>query len=238
MPNTTVVAIGIVLISLCILLWGATLVLKSPKRTLQQHQACLHKLLSVFQSVCHDYNVRPWAAFGTFLGAARNGDIIPWDDDIDMEILPDDYNRLLTNEASIREKYGIRLSDPLWKVTNALRIRFLDDNMATIDVSLTKVDHKSGRLIQANSLFPKYFHNQKRPELKRVPFGPQSILVPTSKHALESYYGKDWHVPKKRYSHNYWIGYRPPLQTVVIPSVIFGTALLFSILVLVWGLLL
>ena len=231
-----VVVLGIVLILVSFFLWGTTLVIKRPKRTLEQHQARLYELLSVFQSICRDFDVRPWAAFGTFLGAVREGGIIPWDDDIDMEILPADYHRLLANEALIQEKYGVRLSDPLWKMTNALRVRFLNDNTATIDVFLTRIDHKTGRMVQDNSLFPTYFHKGGRPELVRVPFGPQSILVPKSKHALVSYYGEDWQTPQKRFSHNYWIGYRPPLQAVMIPCLTFGTALLLSVLILVWGL--
>ena len=52
------------------------------------------ELLAVFQRVCREQGLRYFAAGGTLLGAVRHGGYIPWDDDIDLVMLREDYDRL------------------------------------------------------------------------------------------------------------------------------------------------
>lgn len=51
-------------------------------------------LLSQFQRVCSKYDIKYVALWGTALGAVRHSGFIPWDDDIDVGMARDDYNRL------------------------------------------------------------------------------------------------------------------------------------------------
>ena len=51
-------------------------------------------LLSELDRVCKKYNIKYYAAFGTLLGAIRDKGFIPWDDDIDVWLLRDEYERL------------------------------------------------------------------------------------------------------------------------------------------------
>jgi len=53
-------------------------------------------ILKVFHSFCVENNIRYYLAFGTLLGAIRYKKFIPWDDDIDVLVPREDYNRLLT----------------------------------------------------------------------------------------------------------------------------------------------
>ena len=52
-------------------------------------------LLKKLLEVCDKYHLRIWADGGTLLGAVREHGYIPWDDDIDMAMLRDDFDVLV-----------------------------------------------------------------------------------------------------------------------------------------------
>ena len=52
------------------------------------------QLLKKLLEVCEKHNLRIWAEGGTLLGTIREKGFIPWDDDIDMVMMRDDYDKL------------------------------------------------------------------------------------------------------------------------------------------------
>lgn len=56
-------------------------------------QLRLLKILKYIDSICSKHNIPYWLSSGTCLGAIRHGGFIPWDDDVDIEMLEKDYKR-------------------------------------------------------------------------------------------------------------------------------------------------
>lgn len=52
------------------------------------------QLLKKLLDVCDEYHLKIWAHGGTLLGTIREGGFIPWDDDIDVEMPREDYDKL------------------------------------------------------------------------------------------------------------------------------------------------
>lgn len=53
------------------------------------------EILTEFDEACKTIGLRYSLAFGTLLGAERHGGYIPWDDDVDIFMLRDDYEKFL-----------------------------------------------------------------------------------------------------------------------------------------------
>lgn len=64
----------------------------SDLRTLQMRML---EILKCVDAICQKHNIPYWLSSGTVLGAVRHGGFIPWDDDVDIELLREDYLKLL-----------------------------------------------------------------------------------------------------------------------------------------------
>lgn len=78
--------------------------------THKDHQQALLQLLREFDRVCRILGI-PYVLFaGTALGAVRHGGFIPWDDDLDVMMLRDDYERFLREADTVldRERFFLQ----------------------------------------------------------------------------------------------------------------------------------
>lgn len=57
-------------------------------------QQCDALLLALFDSMCKKHHLVYWLDYGTLLGAVRHKGFIPWDDDMDVAMPREDFNRL------------------------------------------------------------------------------------------------------------------------------------------------
>jgi lipopolysaccharide cholinephosphotransferase len=64
--------------------------------TLQEMKEIELELLKKFHSFCVENNIRYFISHGTLLGAIRYKGFIPWDDDVDLLVPREDYDRLLS----------------------------------------------------------------------------------------------------------------------------------------------
>ncbi len=76
---------------------------------LNKHQVVLLELLQEFDRVCKKHNIHYVVFCGTALGAVRHKGFIPWDDDLDVSMLRDDYERFLKIAPDeLKEQYYIQ----------------------------------------------------------------------------------------------------------------------------------
>ena len=57
---------------------------------LRKLQHALADMLKVFDGFCREHNINYVLAGGTLLGAVRHQGFIPWDDDVDLIMLPEE----------------------------------------------------------------------------------------------------------------------------------------------------
>lgn len=53
------------------------------------------EVLQCVAEICEKNDLQYYAYWGTLLGAVRHGGYIPWDDDIDIALKREEYNRLI-----------------------------------------------------------------------------------------------------------------------------------------------
>lgn len=69
------------------------------------------ELLKKVDTICRENGINYSIAYGTLLGAVRHKGFIPWDDDIDIWVKRDDYNRLKEIINSDIKKYNFKFID-------------------------------------------------------------------------------------------------------------------------------
>lgn len=75
---------------------------------LRRHQLKLLEMLKFIDKVCRSNDIPYWLSSGTLIGAMRHGGFIPWDDDVDVEMLATDFPRF--------QEAVERVSDPRYVV--------------------------------------------------------------------------------------------------------------------------
>ena len=81
---------------------------------LSELQIMMLDMMKWFHSFCQEKGIRYYVVGGTMLGAARHQGFIPWDDDIDVGIPRDDYERLLANKDNwLKEEHRYYLESYL-----------------------------------------------------------------------------------------------------------------------------
>jgi lipopolysaccharide cholinephosphotransferase len=66
----------------------------TPRGIWSKVQLLDQELLLYMDNICKQNDIEYWLDFGTLLGAVRHGGFIPWDDDIDLGMMREDFERI------------------------------------------------------------------------------------------------------------------------------------------------
>ena len=128
--------------------------------TLQELKEIELEILIKFDAFCKENNIRYYLAFGTLLGAIRYKGFIPWDDDIDVLVPREDYERLLTifQDSEIYRLYSIernrKYAFPFAKLcdmrTKLVETSYPNNGVALgVNIDIFPLDHFSDDLQEA-----------------------------------------------------------------------------------------
>ncbi len=85
-------------------------VMEKKSVTLKEIQSLQKEMLCCVDKFCMDRNIRYWVCGGTLLGTMRHKGFIPWDDDIDIFMPWEDYQRFI-KEFVNDERYELMIPD-------------------------------------------------------------------------------------------------------------------------------
>ena len=63
---------------------------------LKRAQKCQLEIANEINRICKKNDINYFVAYGTMIGAVRHQGFIPWDDDLDIAMLRDDYNKFIS----------------------------------------------------------------------------------------------------------------------------------------------
>lgn len=94
--------------------------------TLEESKKLELEVLSDFVKFCEAHNLRYYLAYGTLIGAVRHKGFIPWDDDVDVQMPRDDYNKIIEifNTENTNQRY--RLISPTAKEAKHSFVKIID----------------------------------------------------------------------------------------------------------------
>ncbi len=125
---------------------------KIEKFTDQEKKEIKEKIIYGLKTIDHifnKHNIYYTAAYGTLLGAVRHWDMIPWDDDADLNVWRKDYEKILSLKDEFKS-YGLILEAD-WKL---IKVYFDTKNkFPFIDLFINEA--VNGKLIRCSEPFEK-----------------------------------------------------------------------------------
>jgi hypothetical protein len=172
-----------------------------------------YQTLQIVDRLFSDKGIKYWVTAGSLLGAIRHGEMIPWDDDIDIALFIHDLGAVISMRPEL-ERQGLTLliNCDYAKIfpTKGKKINHPDGGYYPHRypfIDLFFMQRSGRRIVHASDRLKEGFEQdwlEGELVLTRKPFGPLFIPVPDSARAyLERMYGEDcWEWAYADYDHS------------------------------------
>jgi len=175
-----------------------------------RHYKTACRMLTDTTKILNENNINYFFDAGGLLGLMRDGDLIPWDNDLDMLLPSDEFNKFTSIIPELKKKnwrvytYTMEADGPGWKKGDAKGIKlfnhfFLKFGRGRIVMDITVIYRKDescyrkamGRTWELPARHFKRFDT--------FNFKNQSIKIPVETEEYLSYVYGDWRKPKQDY---------------------------------------
>jgi lipopolysaccharide cholinephosphotransferase len=139
--------------------------------TLRKIQLAKTNVLFAFDRFCKEKELRYWLHGGSLIGAVRHGGFIPWDDDIDVGMMREDFDQFIKIVGSMPQNGKIQY---YW-CGGFLKIKYIENDFVldAVDVFPFHQYHKRTSAVEGNLLkkrIDKIKYNYHHVPLPKMPF--------------------------------------------------------------------
>ena len=165
------------------------------------------KMLKDVTDLLDSNEIPYWLEGGTLLGVIRENRLLPWDNDLDISIKEDDYDKLIKVVKSlnyrVRFKEFERDDEPfkegvkrLVKVRNSKFLFFRGEVALDIFIKFKKDDQYYWQVGKKKKSVPSYFYQ----ELIKHTFNGKEYLIPKLYEEYLTFRYGDWKTPVKEWN--------------------------------------
>ncbi len=163
-----------------------------------------NEVLLYIVDILEEQNITYFIDHGTLLGIIRDGDLIPWDSDIDISVLEDDIDRAI--ESILNGIPHMPMNEELkWtsliyydnnSISNSIEISFNSNNNIGIKkfpISIKSISFENGLAIQRITYAPEYHFKAQQ----YVNYKGRRLAVPYDYEKYLTFHYGEWRKPKK-----------------------------------------
>ena len=122
--------------------------------TLRKAQLRMLDILVEVDRICRKHHIPYWIEYGTLIGAVRHGGFIPWDDDLDIAMMKEDYDRFLSiAPKELSDQFVVQNLDSE-KFFPLPFTKIVDTKTKTVDASIGSFNNKRNHTGLWVDIFP------------------------------------------------------------------------------------